>query len=81
MEQEIGTKIQAALAPVEVSVTCNDPQSGKYSVRVVSDAFKGKSLLQRHRAVNSAVGMSDPTVQAAIHALEIDAKTPEECAP
>jgi stress-induced morphogen len=78
MEEAIAAKIQAALTPTSLSVTCTDPSTGKFAVVVISEAFRGKSLLARHRAVNSAVGMNDPEVQHHIHALEIDARAPDE---
>ncbi len=48
---------------------------GHFLVRVVSDVFAGKLPLARHRAVYSALG---DLMQTDIHALSIDALTPEE---
>jgi BolA protein len=48
---------------------------GHFRVRIVSDAFVGKSALARHRAVYAALG---DLMQTDIHALAIDARTPEE---
>jgi len=48
---------------------------GHFRVRIVSDAFVGKSALARHRAVYAALGA---LMQTDIHALAIDARTPEE---
>ena len=47
-----------------------------FVVRVVSAAFKGKSLLDRHRLVYGA--LSEPMSDGRIHALEIQAQTHEE---
>jgi BolA protein len=44
-----------------------------FSVRVVSDAFNGKSLLDRHRMIYDAV--KEPMQDGRIHALEIKAET------
>jgi BolA protein len=44
-------------------------------VRIVSAAFRGEPPLARHRAVYAAVG---DLMQTDIHALVIDARTPEE---
>ena len=48
---------------------------GHFQVRLVSEAFRGKSAIQRHRLVFAAVG---DLMKTDIHALNIDAKTPEE---
>lgn len=48
---------------------------GHFNVRVVSQQFEGKKLLERHRMVYDAVG---DAMQSEIHALSIVAKTPEE---
>lgn len=48
---------------------------GHFHVRVVSDAFKGKTELARHRMVFSALG---DMMQTDIHALGVDARTTEE---
>ncbi len=48
---------------------------GHFSVTVVSAAFDDKSLIQRHRMVYEALG---DAMQTDIHALSIDARTPEE---
>lgn len=48
---------------------------GHFHVRVVSQAFAGKLPLARHRAVYGALGA---LMQTDIHALSIDALTPEE---
>uniref|UniRef100_A0A0E0LZ35 Fe-S metabolism associated domain-containing protein n=1 Tax=Oryza punctata TaxID=4537 RepID=A0A0E0LZ35_ORYPU len=46
-----------------------------FNVRVVSDAFQGKSLLKRHRAVYDLL---QDELKNGLHALSIDAKTPSE---
>ncbi|HEY5971449.1 MAG TPA: BolA family protein [Pseudoxanthomonas sp.] len=48
---------------------------GHYSVRIVSATFAGKPPLARHRAVYAALGEMMTTD---IHALQIQATTPEE---
>jgi BolA family transcriptional regulator, general stress-responsive regulator len=48
---------------------------GHFRVRIVSAAFVGKSALARHRAIYAALG---DLMQSDIHALAIDARTPEE---
>ena len=48
---------------------------GHFDVNVVSDAFKGKLALARHRLVFGAVGN---LMETDIHALSIKALTPDE---
>ncbi len=48
---------------------------GHFIVNIVAVAFRGKSPLQRHRLVYDAVG---DMMQQEIHALSINARTPEE---
>jgi BolA protein len=44
-------------------------------VRIVSEAFAGQTALARHRAIYAALG---DLMQTDIHALAIDARTPDE---
>jgi BolA protein len=48
---------------------------GHYNLFIVSQAFEGLSLLQRHKLVFAQV---DDLMQSQIHALSIRAKTPAE---
>jgi BolA protein len=48
---------------------------GHFIVQIVSKAFQGKTLIQRHRLVYAAV---DDLMHTEIHALSIEARTPEE---
>lgn len=48
---------------------------GHYTLFIVSDAFEGLSLIQRHRLVYETLA---PLMQAKIHALSIQAKTNAE---
>lgn len=49
--------------------------AGHFIVEIVSNAFEGKSLVQRHRQVYEAV---DDLMGPEVHALSIQAKTPNE---
>ena len=49
--------------------------AGHFDVEIVSDAFEGRSLIQRHRLVYDAV---DDIMHTEIHALSIKASTPSE---
>lgn len=48
---------------------------GHFTVRVISDRFEGLSLLKRQRLVYDALG---PLMRTDIHAMAIQARTPEE---
>jgi BolA protein len=46
-----------------------------YAVRIVSEAFAGRSRVARHRLVYHALAALIPR---GVHALAIDARTPDE---
>lgn len=48
---------------------------GHFVVRIVAEAFQGKSPIQRHRLVYAAMG---ELMQSEVHALSIHAQTPAE---
>ena len=48
---------------------------GHFKVTLVSEAFRGRAVLERHRLVYAAVA---PLMAHAVHALNITARTPEE---
>ena len=48
---------------------------GHFSVKIVADAFDGKSRIARHRLVYGALG---DMMQTDIHALNVTALTPDE---
>lgn len=50
-------------------------EGGHFSVRIVSERFAGMGRVARHRLVYSALG---PLTPRGIHALAIDARTPDE---
>jgi BolA protein len=52
-------------------------EGGHFRVRIVAEAFRGKSAIQRHRLVFAAVS---ELMKGDIHALNIEARTPEESA-
>ena len=65
--------IQQCMPDAAVSVTDRTGTMDHFGVRVVSDAFQGKSLLDRHRLVYEA--LAEPMKDGRIHALEIKAET------
>lgn len=65
--------IRRAMPDAVVSVTDRTGTMDHFSIRVVSDSFKGKNLLDRHRMVYQA--LDEPMKDGRIHALEIQAET------
>ncbi len=49
--------------------------AGHYLLQIVTSEFTGKGTLARHRMIYSALG---EMMQGEIHALNIQAKTPDE---
>jgi stress-induced morphogen len=56
-----------------VSVTDRTGTMDHFSIRVVSESFQGKNLLDRHRLVYDA--LAEPMKDGRIHALEIKTET------
>jgi BolA protein len=82
----ITEKLSEAFAPQSLSVVDESHQheghaghrSGgetHFRVYIVSSAFRGKSRLERHRMINSALAGE---LQSGVHALAIHAAAPEE---
>ncbi len=68
--------IRKVIPEAAVTVTDLTGTLDHLRVRVVSDQFKGKSLLDRHRMIYQA--LDEPMKDGRIHALEIRAVTKEE---
>ena len=68
--------VRTALPDAVVSVTDRTGTMDHFSLRVVSDRFKGKGLLDRHRLIYQA--LDEPMKDGRIHAVEIKALTPDE---
>ncbi|MGQ0811127.1 MAG: BolA/IbaG family iron-sulfur metabolism protein [Nitrospiraceae bacterium] len=68
--------VKQALPDAKVSVTDRTGTMDHLKVTVVSDLFRGKNLLDRHRMVYQA--LDAPMKDGRIHALEITAQTTEE---
>ena len=78
----IESKIRVALIPEHLAVVNessmhNVPPGSEshFRVRVVSSAFEGQRLLQRHRTINKLLAEE---IQGPVHALALEALTPEE---
>jgi len=65
--------VREALPDAAVSVADRTGTMDHLMIRVVSDFFKGKNLLDRHRLIYQALDV--PMKDGRIHALEIKAET------
>ena len=70
---EIEALIRAALPDAEVVITDLAGDGDHYSARVVSEAFHGKSLVQRHKLVYEALG---GRMGGELHALQLKTEVP-----
>ncbi|WP_128923091.1 BolA family protein [Bradyrhizobium guangxiense] len=86
MHETISNKLQEAFTPESLQVVdeshLHEGHAGHrpggethFRVYIVSDAFKGKSRVERHRMINSALTAE---LAGSVHALAIQAKAPGE---
>jgi len=83
--ERIRSRLEAAFAPAALEIVDESHKhaghpgarsgGGHFLVRIVSPAFAGRSLLERHRMVYEALG---EMMHGDIHALSIEARTPDE---
>jgi BolA family transcriptional regulator, general stress-responsive regulator len=91
--ERIQTKLQNALTPTMLEViddsrkhaghahmmsrdgTATTNGETHFRIKVVADAFHGKSRIDRHRIINALL---QEELAGGVHALSIDAKTPDE---
>ncbi len=71
--QTLTEYVQKVLADAQVTVTDRTGTMDHLNVRVVSDAFKGQNLLDRHRLIYQA--LDEPLKDGRLHALELTAET------
>jgi BolA protein len=78
------TALEQALSPSSLEIFDDSARHAGHAgarggahlrVRLVADAFRGRSQLERHRLVYAAVA---PLMSGAVHALNIDARAPDE---
>ncbi|MBL9014334.1 MAG: BolA family transcriptional regulator [Myxococcales bacterium] len=74
---EIVAKIRASIPDAVVELKDLTGTSDHWQATIVSSAFAGKSLIQRHRIVMAALAEE---MKGPIHALTLDVKTPDELA-
>lgn len=75
-EQALTEYVRRTISDAAVSVFDRTGTMDHLTVRVVSDAFKGKNLLDRHRMIYQA--LDEPMKDGRIHALELQAETTDE---
>jgi BolA protein len=86
MKDTISNKLQEAFTPESLQVVdeshLHEGHAGHrpggethFRVYIVSDAFKGKSRVERHRMINSALAAE---LSGSVHALAIQAQAPGE---
>lgn len=71
--QSLTEYVRQVLTDAQVTVTDRTGTMDHLHVRVVSDLFKGKNLLDRHRLVYQA--LDAPMKDGRIHALELATET------
>ena len=72
---DITARIRAALPDARVELTDLTGTEDHWQATVISSAFAGKSLIERHRLVMSALAAE---MKGPIHALTLQVKTPDE---
>ena len=85
---EIKARLEQALSPTQLDIIDEShlhaghagaaSGAGHFNITIISDKFAGQSAIQRHRMVYLAVNDLMPSE---IHALSINAHTPEDMAP
>ena len=72
---QIEALIRTALPDASIDVADTTGGGDHWSATVVSAAFHGKSLVERHRMIYAALG---ELMRREIHALALTTETPEE---
>jgi stress-induced morphogen len=75
---DIIAKIREALPDAVVEMQDLTGTEDHWQAKIVSGAFAGKSLIQRHRLIMAALAEE---MKGPIHALTMDLKTPDEAGP
>lgn len=73
--EAIAAKIRVALPDARVELKDLTGTEDHWQAEIVSSAFAGLSLVQRHRLVMAALAEE---MKGPIHALTLEVKTPEE---
>ena len=73
--EDIVAKIRASIPDAQVELQDLTGTADHWKATIVSTAFTGKTLVQRHRLVMAALA---DEMKGPIHALTLDVKTPDE---
>jgi stress-induced morphogen len=73
--EAIVARIRAQLPDAEVALRDLTGTEDHWHATVISSAFAGKSLIERHRLVMASLA---DEMKGPIHALTLDVKTPDE---
>ncbi len=73
--EDIVEKIRAVIPDAKVELQDLTGTADHWKATIVSTAFAGKTLMQRHRMINAALAEE---LKGPIHALTLDVKTPDE---
>ena len=73
--EDIVAKIRIALPDAQVELQDLTGTADHWKATIVSQAFTGKTLMQRHRMINAALAEE---LKGPIHALTLEVKTPDE---
>jgi stress-induced morphogen len=73
--EDIVARIRASLPDARVELNDLTGTEDHWHATVISTAFAGKSLIERHRLVMAALA---PEMKGPIHALTLDVKAPDE---
>ena len=85
--ERIEARLREAFAPLALEVVDDSARhrnhagntgGGHFRVVLVSERFRGVPRVERHRMVYESLA---DALRAEIHALELDARTPEEASP
>ena len=73
--EDIVAKIRTVIPDAQVELQDLTGTADHWKATIVSTAFAGKTLVQRHRMINAALAEE---LKGPIHALTLDVKTPDE---
>lgn len=76
-KEDIEAKIVAALPDAQVELKDLTGTADHWEALIVSSAFEGKSLIERHRLVFAAL---EEEMKGPIHALTLKVLTPDQAA-
>lgn len=71
----ITRQLKTAFPDAELSVRDTTGGGDHYAAVIISTAFEGRSLIERHRLVYQALG---DAMRSDIHALSLTTETPQE---